>query len=272
VPATVDQQAVAGFAGPMPGCRSLSKRLTLALTLVLGLSTVSAVGASAQEPSLPASIYEGSCEEPGETVASLEDVSPGTSSEIASSAELRTVAEVFGGSVMTSYTTVPRAFAEIAAGRHSIIVHARTDDGVAQIACGEVGGFDGALADVRVGLHEPGSSLSRGVAWLHDTGAGTIAASIILAAPAGKTAPIGDVGVPIREFLYVPNPLEISRGTTVTWTNEDSTPHTATATEGAFDSAYMAQGDTWSFTFDAPGTFDYFCAFHPLMRATVVVQ
>ena len=45
-----------------------------------------------------------------------------------------------------------------------------------------------------------------------------------------------------------------------------------TATEGAFDSEFMAQGDTFSLTLDTPGTFDYFCTFHPRMRATITVR
>jgi plastocyanin len=58
----------------------------------------------------------------------------------------------------------------------------------------------------------------------------------------------------------------------VTWTNEDSVPHTVTARTDDFDSGMMQNGDTFSLTFDEPGTFDYFCAIHPSMTGTVTVS
>lgn len=70
---------------------------------------------------------------------------------------------------------------------------------------------------------------------------------------------------------YSVNVLEIPVGTTVTWTNDDSVIHTVTDAEGAFDSGFMREGDTWSYTFDEPGEFEYLCTPHPWMRAKVIV-
>lgn len=63
----------------------------------------------------------------------------------------------------------------------------------------------------------------------------------------------------------------IPAGATVTWTNRDSAPHTATANNGAFDSMSLTTNATYSFTFSNPGTFDYHCGVHPSMTGTVTV-
>ena len=70
---------------------------------------------------------------------------------------------------------------------------------------------------------------------------------------------------------YSPNPVEIAAGDTVTWVNDDSTVHTATANDGTFDSGILSRGDTFSFTFDSEGEYPYFCDVHPNMVGTVVV-
>jgi plastocyanin len=74
-----------------------------------------------------------------------------------------------------------------------------------------------------------------------------------------------------RSNSYNPNPVEIGAGDTVTWVNDDSTVHTATASDGTFDSDILLRGDTFSFTFDREGEYQYFCDVHPNMVGTVVV-
>ena len=64
----------------------------------------------------------------------------------------------------------------------------------------------------------------------------------------------------------------VSTGTTVTWTNKDSVIHTVTEVNDGFDSGFLKQGDTWSFTFDEPGEYEYYCLPHPWMRAKVIVE
>ncbi len=71
---------------------------------------------------------------------------------------------------------------------------------------------------------------------------------------------------------YSVNVLTITAGTTVTWNNADGMMHTVTAADGSFDSGFLEQGDTWSYTFDTPGEYEYFCGPHPWMRAKVIVQ
>jgi plastocyanin len=75
---------------------------------------------------------------------------------------------------------------------------------------------------------------------------------------------------------YAPNPIQVSTGATVTWTNDDSQPHTATSGEDAtpdqqFESGIMAPGATFEHTFTEPGDYPYFCLLHPNMVGTVSV-
>jgi plastocyanin len=105
--------------------------------------------------------------------------------------------------------------------------------------------------------------------------AGSTAASA--AAPSG-TAPSqapaagGDASVTIQDFAFGPPSLSVAAGTTVTWTNADGAAHTATADDGSFDSGPLAQGQTFSHTFDTAGTFTYICTIHPTMKGTITVQ
>jgi plastocyanin len=70
---------------------------------------------------------------------------------------------------------------------------------------------------------------------------------------------------------YNPNPVEVKVGETVTWTNDDSVIHTTTSTDGTFDSGIMRNGQSFSYTFDTPGEYPYYCTLHPNMVGTVVV-
>jgi plastocyanin len=76
---------------------------------------------------------------------------------------------------------------------------------------------------------------------------------------------------------YQPNPVQVGVGDTVTWTNDDAQPHTATSGEGAtpdgtFDSSIMAPGATFEHTFTEAGEYPYFCLLHPNMVGTVSVS
>jgi len=70
---------------------------------------------------------------------------------------------------------------------------------------------------------------------------------------------------------FSPNPVEVKIGETVTWINDDSGRHTVTSKDGVFDSGMMGKGQSFSFTFDKPGEYPYFCEPHPNMMGTVVV-
>jgi plastocyanin len=79
--------------------------------------------------------------------------------------------------------------------------------------------------------------------------------------------------VDIKDLAYNPDSVEIPVGATVTWTNSDTVPHTATAQDrGVLQSGTLNPGDSYSQTFDQPGTFDYFCEFHANMKGTIIVK
>ena len=71
---------------------------------------------------------------------------------------------------------------------------------------------------------------------------------------------------------FAPNPITVSAGGTVTWTNADSTAHTSTSDSGAWDSGTIAPGGKFSMTFMSTGSFPYHCLIHPGMVGTVNVQ
>jgi plastocyanin len=90
-------------------------------------------------------------------------------------------------------------------------------------------------------------------------------------------APAPSGGVPraekveIADFAYDPDPVTVQVGGKVIWLNQDSTPHTATAVDGNFDTGTLAQGKLGSETFKQAGTYEYMCQIHPAMHGTVEV-
>jgi plastocyanin len=78
---------------------------------------------------------------------------------------------------------------------------------------------------------------------------------------------------------YEPNPLHVKVGSKITWTNDDKTTHTATSGTitsneygKIFDSGYLSKGKSFTFVFDKPGEFEYFCLLHPTMIGKIVVS
>jgi len=81
----------------------------------------------------------------------------------------------------------------------------------------------------------------------------------------------------LTDTAYQPNPIQVSVGTTVTWTNNDAQPHTVNSGEnatpsGLFDSPIMAPQATFEYTFTEAGEVPYFCILHPNMVGTVSVS
>ena len=90
---------------------------------------------------------------------------------------------------------------------------------------------------------------------------------VSLAAPAGAA----EIKVGIDNFTFNPQVVTVKAGDTVTWTNRDDIPHTV-ADPGKFKSKALDTGDSYSFTFTTPGSFDYFCSLHPHMTGRIVVE
>jgi len=90
---------------------------------------------------------------------------------------------------------------------------------------------------------------------------------------AKQTAASSQVDVRIAGMQYSPAPLKVRVGEQVVWGNTDGMPHTVTSSDGGpLDSGQLGKGDTYSFSFTEPGTYEYYCAYHPSMKGTVIVE
>lgn len=89
-----------------------------------------------------------------------------------------------------------------------------------------------------------------------------------------NAAGVSHVSVAIQNYAFSPSSLTITQGTTVTWTNHDTAPHTVTVSSGPvkFSSPTLQQGQSFTYTFTTAGTYAYYCAVHPDMTAKVIVQ
>jgi plastocyanin len=91
------------------------------------------------------------------------------------------------------------------------------------------------------------------------------------AEPSAAAAP-QDSSVAIHNFMFSPMALAVAVGTRVSWKNFDGEPHTIRSIDDTFRSGALDQNDTFSYTFDKPGTYRYVCSIHPQMVASIVVK
>ena len=98
-------------------------------------------------------------------------------------------------------------------------------------------------------------------------GSGLIAAYL---PSAGQT--VAATQIAVQGFSFMPTPLTVKAGATVTWTNKDEEPHTVISDAGEFRSAGLDTNDTFSHRFDKPGTYHFTCSLHPRMVGTIIVQ
>jgi plastocyanin len=80
------------------------------------------------------------------------------------------------------------------------------------------------------------------------------------------------VRIAIRNFAFGPTKIEISPGTRIIWTNNDSDPHTVTSVKHIWASDALDTSNTFSRTFRTTGSFAYFCTIHPFMHGMVIVK
>jgi plastocyanin len=91
------------------------------------------------------------------------------------------------------------------------------------------------------------------------------------------SGPASSVSIPmgaaaLTNTAFSPDLADVAVGTTVTWTNTDSVPHTSTSNATVWNSGTVAPGGRFAFTFQTAGTFSYHCAIHPGMVGTVIVR
>jgi plastocyanin len=79
--------------------------------------------------------------------------------------------------------------------------------------------------------------------------------------------------ISIQGFTFSPKIIEVQVGDTIVWTNKDGAPHTVTSDTGTeLASVNLGVDDTYSHTFTKADIFNYHCAIHPGMKATVIVR
>ena len=94
---------------------------------------------------------------------------------------------------------------------------------------------------------------------------------------AAITIPNGNSEIASAGF-YLPLNLGISKGTTVTWVNDDSVPHNIQSLDESgnvidwFNSPPLNTGDKFEFTFEESGVYNYYCSFHPWRVGSVTVK
>lgn len=88
----------------------------------------------------------------------------------------------------------------------------------------------------------------------------------------GSSPVMAKNAVTIQNMAFSPASLTVKVGDKVTWTNQDSVGHSATADDNSFDTGVIAQGQSGSTTFSKAGTYTYHCKVHPSMTATIIVQ
>lgn len=79
-----------------------------------------------------------------------------------------------------------------------------------------------------------------------------------------------DHKVSIEGFKFVPASLTVSVGDTVTFTNNDGAPHTATGS--GFDTGTLRKGQSATVTITSSGENAYVCNFHPMMKGTITAN
>src|ERR671911_304773 len=91
--------------------------------------------------------------------------------------------------------------------------------------------------------------------------------------PAESTAPAPSttMTVDISNHAFNPAQLNVAPGTTVTFVNNDTEPHTATADNGVFDTGVLEPGYSFDVFFDGSGTVTYHCELHPHMQGSIIV-
>jgi plastocyanin len=266
-----------------------------ALALLLAFATFLPATAQDDDVGHPAHVHIGTCSDLGEVAWALSDVGPGTIRNGVKSTRGKAVGqteEVYA--VDVSVTTVDTPLANITDGTYAINVHESADNIQNYIACGNIGGTQYGNTLI-IGLGQLNDTGYTGIAVLRADGDQTVVTVYLEGDTPAPNDPDGEAtsdgaddeedatpafgsdvaeeeSVSIAGFAFGPDTLEISVGTTVTWTNEDSAPHTATADDGTFDSGRLDTGDTYSYTFDTPGTYTYTCSFHPNMTATIIVS
>ena len=84
--------------------------------------------------------------------------------------------------------------------------------------------------------------------------------------------PVTTNTISIKNFTFNPSTLTVKVGANVTWTNEDSASHQVKEDNGLFLSSVLGNGQSFTYTFTAIGTYNYTCNIHSTMHGKVIVE
>jgi YVTN family beta-propeller protein len=87
-----------------------------------------------------------------------------------------------------------------------------------------------------------------------------------------RQASVADPKVSIAGFAFNPQSVTIKVGDSITWSNDDGPAHTVTFKDGSEGAKSLSPGQTFTRVFDRPGSYEYFCSFHPYMTGRVIVS
>jgi plastocyanin len=116
---------------------------------------------------------------------------------------------------------------------------------------------------------------SRGAALLGAVALGLLllaALTQVLADDTAVKAAVSPATVQIQNFKFLPATFTVAAGTTVTWKNDDDSPHRIGDKNGTFKSGALDTDDTFTHTFAAPGEYPYICTIHPYMVGKIIVK
>jgi plastocyanin len=88
-----------------------------------------------------------------------------------------------------------------------------------------------------------------------------------------QQGPSGANQVNIQNYAFNPSTLTIKAGENVTWTNHDTyVNHQVKSDTGLFESGSLGNGQSFTYQFMSPGTYNYSCTIHPSMHGKIIVQ
>jgi plastocyanin len=224
----------------------------------------------------PAHTRAGTCQQPGEIVSTLSPVSSTYDVDGTPMMVPGTVGSPDGIEIEYSSTTLPVALAQILEGQYIVDVNVSAEDQDHSVACGAIGGLMLGTSDLPFGIAPIDSSGHYGTGWLHDNGDGTTTLTVTLIYVGSSATPTTGATIPvsIENFAFSPSTIAARAGDVIVFTNNDTVPHTVTQTTAGdgFRSDPIAPGTTYILTIDEPGTYEFFCEFHPAMTGTILAS
>jgi plastocyanin len=99
-----------------------------------------------------------------------------------------------------------------------------------------------------------------------------LASTSCLAEDPNNAAAASEGSVSMDHSTFIPGEITVVPGTTVTWVNNETMPHTVVDSNKAFRSKTLAKDGRFSFTFTTTGDYSYVCSIHPNMKGKIIVK